>query len=170
MKQIRLDKRTREYRNLHLWFNRYTRAAAVAGLIVGSLITLAYVDYQLKQPLPELLSPLSEVQGMEVTPTPKPFCRDVISCIRDIGEQEGYQNYVIREMIRIAKCESGYRLNAKNPTSTATGIFQILTGTWGYAKCEGSRTNMEDNIRCAYKVRDLQGNSAWNASKHCWKQ
>jgi len=164
-----MDKRTKQYRHLHRWFNKYTRAAAVAGLIVGSLITLAYLQETTKTPIPVLVTPVSKAESVEPVETP-PFCKDVISCIRDVGEELGYPNRIITEMIRISRCESNHRPTVKNPNSTATGVFQVLIGTWKYAKCEGSRTNYEDNIRCAYKVRELQGNGAWNASKKCWNQ
>lgn len=36
------------------------------------------------------------------------------------------------DCVRIAKCESEFKYNAKNPNSSATGIFQYITGTWDW--------------------------------------
>jgi hypothetical protein len=49
--------------------------------------------------------------------------------------------------LRIANCESGYSRIARNPNSTATGIYQFLTSTWENY-CIGNRLNPEANIDC----------------------
>ena len=115
------------------------------------------------------------------------FCYDPLICIRDVGEELGIDNQLIMTMIRIARSESkcdtktnancipdngvsgpGFDPYAKNPKSTATGIFQILLGTWEDSGCTGSRTDFEDNIRCGYRVLARQGLGAWNASREVW--
>lgn len=51
--------------------------------------------------------------------------------------------------LRIAKCESSLNPLAKNPNSTATGLYQFLDGTWEWigAEAEGlDRTNPEHSI------------------------
>lgn len=74
---------------------------------------------------------------------------------------------------RIAKCESGYRSNAKNRTSTASGVFQFIRGTWN-GTIEGraglSPFNAEANVRAAARKISEGGLRAWNASKHCWSR
>ena len=72
-------------------------------------------------------------------------------------------------MLKVAKAESGLNPKAKNPNSSATGIFQILAGTWKHFACEGEPTNAEDNIVCAKKVLDGQGLGAWSESYPLWK-
>ena len=72
-------------------------------------------------------------------------------------------------MLKVAKAESGLNPKAKNPNSSATGIFQILAGTWKHFACEGEPTNAEDNIVCAKKVLDGQGLGAWQESYPYWK-
>jgi len=49
--------------------------------------------------------------------------------------------------LRIAWCESRYDDYARNPESTATGVYQFLNSTWEYA-CTGDALNYKDNIRC----------------------
>ena len=96
------------------------------------------------------------------------YCFDPIICIRDVGEELGVPNQEIMEMIRIGKAESGLVPTAKNPKSTATGIFQIIIGTWNSCGCSGDRTDFIDNIKCGYKIRAIQGNGAWNESQGVW--
>jgi len=71
-------------------------------------------------------------------------------------------------MIDIADAESKFDPTAKNCGSTATGIFQILIGTWEGAHCTGSRTDARDNIRCARIIYEDSGTKPWNASSHAW--
>lgn len=75
-------------------------------------------------------------------------------------------------MVRIADAESDFRPNATNPHSSASGLFQILRGTWKYYGCEGDfetdRFDVDKNIACARKLYDKSGTSPWNPSKHDW--
>ncbi len=74
-------------------------------------------------------------------------------------------------MFRIARAESQFNPEAKNPESTATGVFQILIGTWKDKRygCTGERTNAIDNIACARKIYDISGTVPWNSSKENWQ-
>lgn len=51
----------------------------------------------------------------------------------------------------IAKCESQFNPFAKNPNSSASGIFQFTRTTWNEF-CTGSVYDYRDNIRCFLKV------------------
>jgi len=97
--------------------------------------------------------------------------------------------------LEVAWCESGYRLDVKNPTSSASGLFQILipwarepgTGrtVWGWEyTAEGEKLSAAAglgisehdarwtirNAEVAYEIWRRAGGSwsAWNASRHCW--
>lgn len=100
-----------------------------------------------------------------------PFCYDPITCIRDIGESRGITNKEIMIMINIAKKESTMNPLAKNPKSSAKGLFQILDGTWKHYQCTGDVLNYQDNITCAYKIlkgtesKKGQGFGAWEVCK-----
>lgn len=68
-------------------------------------------------------------------------------------------------MVRIAEAESTFRPAARNPDSSATGVFQIIIGTWNWLDCTGERTNAKDNIKCAMAIAD-DGLHHWEESKH----
>lgn len=81
-------------------------------------------------------------------------------------------------MLNIAIAESGLGglpcKNKDNPTSSASGCFQILRKTWTDYKCEGTFDNdaMNDdkNIACAVKIEARSGTSPWNESKSVWSK
>ena len=73
---------------------------------------------------------------------------------------------------RIVSCESSGNPRAKNPRSSAKGLFQIIDST--ARECEealGRKLDMYnpvDNIACAEYQYEQYGTKPWNASKHCW--
>jgi len=55
---------------------------------------------------------------------------------------------------------------AKNPNSTASGIFQFVKATWD-SMCEGDVFDEDDNIRCAIKILSMKnGIRHWEASRN----
>lgn len=65
-------------------------------------------------------------------------------------------------MLDLAFCESGFRYDAKNSNSTATGVFQYLIGTWGQTMSSRkgiSRLDYKANIREA--MIDVANGEAW---------
>lgn len=71
-------------------------------------------------------------------------------------------------MVKVAQAESSFNPANKNPYSSASGLFQILTGTWKRYSCEGSVMDASDNIECARKIYDDDGTTQWDASKSVW--
>ena len=134
------NKQKRTYRR---YVFRYYRAGFVLCLIIVALVfcalsgnTQGATSNDIKE---KVTHPVVQVSAEEDKYIKRGYvyCYDPIICIRDIGEDMGFSNEDITTMIRIAKCESGLKPNAKNPTSTATGIFQIIIGTWDGNKCLG---------------------------------
>jgi len=95
--------------------------------------------------------------------------------------------------ITVARCESNYRLDAANPTSSARGVFQLLAPwtrdpgssrtVWGWdytddgeklSAAAGLGISENDarygygNITVAHRIWSREGWSPWNASRHCW--
>lgn len=74
--------------------------------------------------------------------------------------------------LRIGMCESGYQWNAKNPRSTASGVYQYLSSTWKNTpegKQGKSVLDPKANINAAIRHIATKGTSPWNASRKCWK-
>lgn len=74
---------------------------------------------------------------------------------------------------RIRKCESANHYHgplAENPTSTASGAFQITDGTWngfaGYHHAADAPRSVQDAKALAL-YRD-RGTQPWNATRGCW--
>jgi len=69
----------------------------------------------------------------------------------------------------IIQAESNWNPKAKNPTSTASGLFQFIKGTWEY-HCKGHVFDPEDNIACGLRLLDQGGDRHWDASAHVWRE
>lgn len=73
----------------------------------------------------------------------------------------------------VIECESGGNPDAQNPVSTASGLFQFITGTWRayggaeFASTAAGATAREQTIIAehAYAARGLR---PWAASESCW--
>lgn len=74
--------------------------------------------------------------------------------------------------LRIMGCESGGNPNAKNPTSSASGLFQHLGRFWADRSVRAGWSGAdifdpEANIAVAAWLRN-DGWHHWNPSRHCW--
>ena len=58
--------------------------------------------------------------------------------------------------IDLALAESRFNPRAKNPKSTAKGIYQFINQTWK-DYCEGNVFNSKDNIKCAMEILSEPG-------------
>lgn len=76
-----------------------------------------------------------------------------------------------RIMLAVRHCESKGNYQAHNPTSTASGGWQFLNGTWrsvtGLAP-PASAYSVETQDRAAAKLFTASGTRPWNASRYCW--
>jgi len=168
----KLDKRTKFYERLSFWVNRRTLAAAMWGLIIGSLFGCYLADRpngSLKPTGQSLPVKVEEVKAIEI-----PCDYDPITYVRCRGQQLGYDDFTISKFIRIARAESNFNPMAKNRNSTATGIYQFINGTW-HAYCKGKNVyDFKDNIDCFYKVLETDGYpkalNHWNASRSKWEK
>lgn len=125
-------------------------------------LTLGLLGVALAAPSNTLvLTPNSPVEATSTQPS-------VISLIRQyfpVQEQE--------RAISVALCESRlknvptYKYDGKK--YTAYGIFQINKTTEREFCPDLDRTDISENIQCAARIREIQGNwSDWDESKSCW--
>lgn len=74
----------------------------------------------------------------------------------------------------IISCESGGNVHAQNSSSTASGLFQFVDGSWRayggakYAKRAKDATAAEQTA-VANAAFQRSGLTPWAASRHCWK-
>lgn len=169
MKNIIGNKHKRYYRRAVF---RYYRAGFIlCFIIMSSVLCALYSEKTSPEPAKQTKSiKVVEVEAVEDKYTKRgyAYCYDPIICIRDVGDELGMSNKDITTMVRIAKCESNYKPDAKNPNSTATGIFQIIIGTWDGNRCKGERWNFQDNIKCAWQIYQKRGTQPWISSSKCW--
>lgn len=165
MKDLRFAcNRNFESRELSFWqkYGPYI-CVALLGALAGTVLVTSLMSPSRKIVSPTGVSKVKQVQAVE-----PPFCFDAISCIRDVGTSLGEPNDHIKTMVRIARAESNFRPYAKNSQSTASGVFQILWGTWNANNCQGSAFNFKDNVICAWRLHIARGFQPWNASKKVW--
>jgi hypothetical protein len=93
---------------------------------------------------------------------PRPYSREeVIALIETYSAEYGISS---EAPLRIAKCESNYRWDAKNKRSSASGVFQYLAGTWANTyegKAGLSVFDADANIRAAIRHMSVHGFDAW---------
>lgn len=125
------------------------------------------------EPKPQLLSPIVEAQEMpqaSPTPLPTPKLTQREKVEREIERVFGEKAELAK---KVAFCESSLNPKATHKDSTATGLFQILRGTFRQFKCSGDPLNYQDNIKCAKKIYDYYGEfgtrGGWAASRSCWQ-
>lgn len=74
---------------------------------------------------------------------------------------------------RVVRCESGYRPDAANPSSTAGGLGQWLASSWSshapqWGMAGRSRFEVWPAALVTAGVISQGGISNWNASRECW--
>ena len=75
---------------------------------------------------------------------------------------------------RIIQCESSWRPNAKNPSSSAYGLGQFIDGTWDYVQkkwgVELDRDNPDDQMYAVVRLLKEEGTKHWKESEYCWNK
>lgn len=175
MKRSRLERvKSSEVKRNQVTYKRNTLlAAAILGILFGLIISpIVY-----KWLNPPMLSPLGTTIESKVSVSAATdkyqergyaFCYDPLICIRDVGEELGFDNKQILIAIKIAKSESGLRPDAIGKNTNGTydmGIFQI-NDVHSKRISRADRLDFEKNIRFAYKLRKEQKNwSAWSVCR-----
>lgn len=133
---------------------------ALAVLIAISVFTETHSDYiPPKQPAPEVIK-----ESVEVISIPKGVPKENVQYYLLV-----YAEFKNTPMMAIATAENRpFDPVAKNPNSSAQGLFQIIKGTWKLHRCTGLVTVAEDNIACAKKIYESEGTRPWDASKGTW--
>lgn len=125
----------------------------IDGAVVNGLRPSIELDAFVSPERAELETSLLEQVIIE--PTVEDIKKEIIKQSREFGLNEN-------TMLALAFCESEYYYRAKNPTSTARGVYQYLIGTWEEtesAKQGLERNNYKANIREA--MIDISNGESW---------
>ena len=136
----------------------------LTGIIIGCLSGFMFGAYISTGGSIQIGSPDNGKQTIEVKAvdnTPQRYCDSPIDYIRCSGEDLGKSNKEISVMINIAKKESNMNPLAKNKSSSASGLFQIIAGTWYSNDCIGDKWNFKDNTDCAWKIQGKRNFQPW---------
>lgn len=76
--------------------------------------------------------------------------------------------------LSIANCESQLNAQAKNPDSTAKGIYQFLDSSWDlYSRLHWGESrdvlDSKSNIELGVWVLSQDGTQPWESSRLCWE-
>lgn len=172
-------------RDTEFWYGDKIRmAVGIIWLIVlAGLVIAGQIKINNEKPL---ISPLAEVaHAQEPTPTSHKWdvvinCEEPLGYIRCKYYKKELTEDEARMLSAIAKTESicntktnkncipdngksgiGVDPKAKNPKSSARGMFQIIAGTWYNYDCVGDKYNFKDNTECAIKIMRKSGYTPW---------
>lgn len=110
------------------------------------------------------------VYGLAVTPEPP--VRTLETIIHGAAAIHGVDAPL---MTRIARCESRMNPLARNPHSSASGLFQHLDWVWEYEVSRmgapyalADRFNASASAMVAAFMMSVDGTRPWNESRECW--
>ena len=143
----------------------YYFSARIGVLFSLILLVLVFLGSCAKnEPKIELIKPEFKVEVKQVQAQERTLIEEIEYVFGDQAELAK----------RVAFCESSMNPKATHKDSSATGLFQILRGTYRQFKCSGDPLNYVDNIRCAKKIYDhydsFGTSGGWKASFYCWSK
>ena len=157
-----MDKRTRHYHRTKKVIRQWL-------IVLTIVIAVVYISQPVKTPIspcPEsgcVLPTVPKVEAVEPIKQPQTIEEKIRSAFPEDPDMA----------VKVAFCESSLNPNAKHTNSSASGLFQIVKGTWNGYKCGDNKFDPDQNIACARKIylRNGWGSTAsWAASKPCWSK
>lgn len=144
----------RTYKKEH-YFNK-------VGVMFLAFVFICYVNFIIRN-FVNKESLVSPVVAEEIKPSVVISCDDPVGYIRCKYYSRELTEREATILIAIAKAESGLNPLAKNPKSSASGLFQVIAGTWYSYNCVGDKYDFKDSTNCAIKImKKDKGFSAWS--------
>lgn len=89
-----------------------------------------------------------------------------------LAEKQGVDPDLV---LGIIECESGFNSSAKNPNSTAKGLFQFINSTFAstierMGWTHGNVLDWKQNLVAGIWLLKTEGEKPWRASKHCYEK
>lgn len=155
-----MTKRTYRKINKTYWEGEHYFNKLGIAIIAFILFSLAHFNIQKYVNSQPLISPVViEQKKWDVYIS----CEDPVGYIRCKFYQKELDEKQAILLIAIAKAESGLNPEAKNPHSSARGLFQVLARTWYDYDCVGDKYDFKDNTNCAIKIMSKDGGfRAWS--------
>ena len=112
-------------------------------MITELLIFIVGLFGTYKQPIiePTTVEPLV-VEIVEINENPT-----VDKVREEIIRQAKLANFSEETALKIATCESNFKWDAKNPKSSAKGVYQFIDSTWEWIEAEGHQFDYKENIK-----------------------
>ena len=141
---------------------------ALALALTSLTTTLSHVQ---AQTTPTVINDLPTQEN--TNPTKKTLTQGEIRAVVSLYARKNDVKEVLA--LAIVKCESGFNPNAKNPSSTAKGLFQFLNST----RIETSRRmgtptfspfDVEKQAAAGAWLLRTDGVRHWEASRTCWQK
>ena len=128
-----------------------------------------------------VVTPLPSPTYTHPLPPPPPLTQIVHAAEKDISEVESVlespkevihslsEEYKVNYQVALAIATSESTLDplAKNPKSSAKGLYQFTDATWK-EQCQGDVLNVKDNAKCAMSLMQKGQYWRWSASATKW--
>ena len=95
---------------------------------------------------------MSQIFRFVLEPLPmEPIVPTVEIVTEEIISQARTNFFDVNLALKIANCESNFTHDAKNPNSSAKGVYQFIDGTWKWIGAEGHQYDYKENIKQFFK-------------------
>lgn len=142
-------------------YHHHKKVISDCKAVAGFIILMATVSILIKLGTPTILADDTARYAF----LPKNEDKQEITVRDKIIKAAQENNVEIKTALRIANCESGFRADAKNPVSTASGLWQFTEGTF----LDGIRwRGLDWNLDDRFNVDKSTDMAMWFVKREGW--